>query len=152
MDYVFKNYSVADMQNKGKGYKLLEVLNNLYPDVFQNFYLTFSVSTSLLNAPSPFKERCEFVCKRMGLITMEVDNKLVFVSIVSANTIKRIFTLPRFRNKGYALYFLKYMRTFSDEPLTSPVEPHIIPLFKKAGWFITQEVNQDGTINMISIT
>ena len=152
MDYVFKNYSFADMQNKGKGYKLLEVLNNLYPDVFHNFYLTFDLSISMLDAPSPFKERNAFISKRMGLITMEVDNKLVFVSIVSANIIKRIFTLPRFRNKGYALHFLKYIRTFSDDPLTSPVEPHIIPLFKKAGWFITQEVNQDGTINMISIT
>jgi hypothetical protein len=44
------------------------------------------------------------------------------------------------------------MRTFADDPITSPVESHIIPLFKKAGWHLTEEVNKDGTINMISIT
>lgn len=153
MEGVITSYTFNDMRNKGKGYALLNVLNTLYPETFGEFYTTFDVFMKLLNFSSPYRENLEHGGNDIGLSMMEVENKIVFVCIISKNVIKRIFTLPQYRRKGYAYQFLKYTLECSNEikkQLTAPVELRIVPLFKKAGWILTNEVNKDNTINMIS--
>ncbi len=86
---------------------------------------------------------------------MKIDNKIVCFANMLNVVIDRIFTIPKYRNKGYATQMLRVMRAISvlsgEYSLISPVDQCVVNIYEKAGWAKYNEIiNKDGSIDMVS--
>jgi hypothetical protein len=146
----FKFYSFENLRDpKHEGSKLLNVLTELYEEAFGYLYLRVNIKENMTYRSVPINSKIS------GLYVMKVDKKIVcFANLLNA-VIDRIFTIPKYRNRGYATQMLSIMRGISmwtDEySLISPVDQHVVHIYEKAGWVKYNEiVNKDGSTDMVS--
>lgn len=140
----FQFYSVQDMrENKGKGLALARSLCTVAPETFRDFI------AYLVLPPEYRQKRHDSLC---GLFVRSENDVVQSVAVLAENKVDRIYTLPRFRGKGYAkeiLIFLKGISMIAPFSFQSPVNPDILPLFLSAQWVLGGE-NKDGTRQMIA--
>ena len=86
---------------------------------------------------------------------MKIDGKIVCFANILNVVVDRIFTIPKYRNNGYATRMLKILKCISvisgEYSLISPVDPHVAHIYEKAGWVKYNEIiNTDGSIDMVT--
>jgi hypothetical protein len=146
----FKFYSFQNLRDpKHEGSKLLNLLTELYPDAFGYLYLRVNIKKDMTYRSVPINSKIS------GLLLMKIDNKIVCFANMLNVVIDRIFTIPKYRNKGYATQMLRVMRAISvlsgEYSLISPVDQCVVNIYEKAGWAKYNEIiNKDGSIDMVS--
>lgn len=137
-------YSIAQMRKLNtRANTLMCVLMKLYPDTFGGMFDRVMLKSY---------RSVDF----SGLFVRYADGKVVCVSVIyDGAKLDRIFTLPYYRDWGFATQMLGVLRvvsTLSRFSFLSPVEKAIVPLFVAAQWTILDDTkeNPDGTLDMLS--
>jgi predicted acetyltransferase len=86
---------------------------------------------------------------------MKIDKKIVSFANILNVVVDRIFTIPKYRNRGYATTMLRILKAISvlsgEYSMISPVDQHVAHIYEKAGWVNYNEIiNKDGSIDMVS--
>jgi GNAT superfamily N-acetyltransferase len=114
---------------------ILDVLVLNYPDVFGVFHA----------------KRPLYVNEKLtGLFVLKVNKQVVCIAVLLNLSVDRVFTLPRFRGKGYAKALMSIfcgMSTVLGVGLVTPAYPEFRSLLERAGWKY-QKPNSDGTLQM----
>ena len=146
----FKFYSFEKLRNPNhEGSKLLNVLTELYPEAFGYLYLRVNIKANMTYRSAKVEPTIS------GLYVMKIDKKIVCFANILNVVVDRIFTLPKYRNRGYAtrmLSILKCLSVISGEySMISPVDQRVTHIYEKAGWVKYNEIiNKDGSIDMVS--
>lgn len=145
MDIVF--YSFDDMRDdpKSRGAVLLRALSHTAPETFKDAH-------DYLLVPQFFRESNDTIS---GLLVSRTSAHLPqCVLVLKEAKVDRIYTLPRFRKRGYAKQMLVLLRAASmmgQFSFISPVEPEVVPVFLAAGWTRhSVRTNPDGTLDMMA--
>lgn len=128
---------------EGRGKALLSVLVVSEPEIFRDL-----LARVLAPGLAPEEE------KLCGLFVRSEGHEVHCVAVLLENRVDRIYTIPRFRGRGYAkqvLAFFHMVSMMSKFSFESPVNPEVVPLFEASGWARKgAKPNKDGTLDMVA--
>lgn len=144
MDIVFYSFDEMRTKPKSRGAVLLRALSQTAPD-------TFTDAHDYLHVPQFFRECNDTIS---GLLVQKQGRVPQCILVLKEAKVDRIYTLPRFRKRGYAKQMLVLLRAASmmgQFSFISPVEPEVVPVFLAAGWTRgSVRTNPDGTLDMMA--
>lgn len=136
-------FNPVSSMRAGRGKALLSVLALSEPEMFRDLMVR------VLSPGLALEE--EELC---GIFVRSEGSEIHCVAILLENRVDRIYTIPRFRGRGYAkqvLVFLRMISMMSKFSFESPVNPEVVPLFTSAGWTRKGSTpNKDGTMDMVA--